>query len=161
MKMVYINDFSKDLSEKKVIFYLGCVDDEMLYSKLVKDGVIGRKERGIYLQYVLDNDLMFIKSGKISDVDTTYTDMDNSFSTLMKNGYIIIPLQYDPHKQKYFVSLGDNLVNSLETVSRKDKRRAFEGIDDGSKVQHSMANIIEGSDISYENSGNKLDPIRP
>lgn len=134
MKMVYINDFSKDLSEKKVIFYLGCVDDEMLYSKLVKDGVIGRNERGIYLQYVLDNNLMFIKSGKISDVDTMYTDMDNSFSTLMKNGYIIIPLQYDPHKQKYFVSLGDNLVNSLETVSRKEKRRAFEGIDDGSKV---------------------------
>lgn len=37
VKIVYIDDFSKDLSDKKVIFYIGCVDYEMLYEKLSKD----------------------------------------------------------------------------------------------------------------------------
>lgn len=130
---LYINDFIKDLSNKKLILYLRCVDTEKLYSKLVEDGAIGEC-RGIFFQYVLDNDLMIIQSGRISDVDTNYAGMDNSFSTLMKNGYITIPLQYDPYKRKYFVSLDDNLINSLETVNRKEKRRAFDGSDDDSGV---------------------------
>ena len=72
VKIVYIYDFSKDLSDKKVIFYIGCVDYEMLYEKLSKAGVIGKYGKGIYFQDILDNNLMFIQSGKISDVDMNY-----------------------------------------------------------------------------------------
>lgn len=131
VKIVYIDDFSKDLSDKKVIFYIGCVDYEMLYEKLSKDGVIGKYEKGIYFQDILDNNLMFIQSGKISDVDMNYAGLDNSFSTLMEDGYMIVALYYNPIKRVYFIPL------------------------------HDYDFSLEGDDMCYENSSNKLDSIRP
>lgn len=102
---IYINDFVEDLNYKKVILDISNVELLDLSLKLEKD----RMNHMNRFDSVLENDLMFVENCDLQDVDTEHGDeFGNSLLYLIRDGYVVYPLQCDPHSKRYFVDTNLN-----------------------------------------------------